>query len=220
MVHILHAPVDGKVVVGLGEGVGWGDVGRGIERVDGLGYGVEAALRNDVAGERGADIAGAGGIDGRGSGVVDGNERAGGTVEVGEVAGALLRRRDGRDGVAVSDVVVLAPVDEEERPVAAVVELGENDGAADGSAVLVVAVGRADDGEGVAGVQTMEKALRASRKSLRKNSLAPPCRILVPPLVAILMTPPRVKPYSADMEPDWTLNSWTASTPRLALRSG
>src|SRR5579871_2070302 len=56
-----------------------------------------------------------------------------------------------------------------------------------------------------------EKKFGASMSSLRKNSNADPCQLLVPDLVSRLTTPPATFPNSAEYDPACTENSRTAS---------
>src|SRR6476469_7160105 len=53
---------------------------------------------------------------------------------------------------------------------------------------------------------------RALTTSFRLNKKALPCNSLVPDLVTQLMTPFEVRPYSAEYEELWTLNSSIPST--------
>ena len=114
---------------------GGSDVGLGVEGGDFGGDGVDAVGWNAVAGERAAQPIATGVATG--GGVIDGDGGAAGVDDFGEVALVHFGFGDGEnEGVGGAFAVALVG-NHEEAFVAAVVELGDVDGAADLAAVLI-----------------------------------------------------------------------------------
>ena len=127
------------------------------------GHGMDAVGGNLVAGERRRRLEHvAGGIEDARRRIVDGNQVAAGIAQAREVAGPPggerhRRRRRQRLGLAQP-----FPVEQEEQPVAAVQQLGNDDGAADRRAVLV-ALERRDRP-----IVAIEVVLRVERRMARE----------------------------------------------------
>ena len=126
--EVIEEPVD--ATAGVGQGVDAKDVAT--DRIDRRG-------RHDVAGV-GITSGGIGTGDGAGgAGIEDRQVRAAGGDQLAKVTVAHLRRGDGVDGGNAAPGAEGGVVEEEEGSVFAVVEFGDEEGAADGDAVLVLA---------------------------------------------------------------------------------
>jgi hypothetical protein len=153
---------EGDVIVGESERIRGDRVGHGVEGHDASRQRINPVRGNDVAGERIADVARPVGVRTSGGGVVEGDQPPLPVAQIAEVAGAEIGMGYGTEaGGTRGAPQPLFITGEEEGTVAAVVELGQVNGSAHGTAELVVAqhlldAARARVGLGGEGVTRIE----------------------------------------------------------------